>query len=340
MRFATLPTAPARSGLPDRVSVLGFGCAPLMGRVGRKASLAALHAALEGGINFFDTARSYGYGESEALLGEFLAGRREQVVLCTKFGILPAKRGGWKRRLKPVAQAAVRLAPGLRRAAQRGAAGQLVPGQFSLANLRASVETSLRALRTEYVDMLLLHDADPEVLRHGELLDAMGELVRAGKVRMAGVSGPHATAEAMLEQRPAGLTTAQFAMNPASFGFLRILEPLRAAGVFLVANHPFGGADGVDALKTRVAQLQREGSLPTELREKLAVDPGDLLPEVVFSCILQGTGISSVVAAMMSPAHLQRNLRAVERPRFSAAEAETLRRLLTAAPAGSAAGSA
>jgi aryl-alcohol dehydrogenase-like predicted oxidoreductase len=57
-------------------SVLGFGCSAVLGRAGRRASLAALGAAYEAGITFYDTARSYGYGESEALLGEFLRGRQ------------------------------------------------------------------------------------------------------------------------------------------------------------------------------------------------------------------------------------------------------------------------
>ena len=70
MRYVSLP-----NGGPD-VSVLGLGCAAMMGSAGRHESLVALAAAYDSGINFFDTARSYGYGASEGLLGEFCAGRR------------------------------------------------------------------------------------------------------------------------------------------------------------------------------------------------------------------------------------------------------------------------
>ena len=73
------------------MSVLGFGCAALMGRASRGESLKALGTALDAGITFFDTARSYGYGASEGLLGQFLQGRRDKVILCTKFGILLTK---------------------------------------------------------------------------------------------------------------------------------------------------------------------------------------------------------------------------------------------------------
>src|SRR5947209_6356011 len=103
-----------------KVSVLGMGCAAMMGSASRKDSLAALGAALDAGINFFDTARSYGYGASEALLGEFLAGRRDQTVICTKFGILPAARS-WKQAVMPFARGVLKLFPGLRGAARKQA---------------------------------------------------------------------------------------------------------------------------------------------------------------------------------------------------------------------------
>ena len=67
-----------------RASVLGFGCGSVMGRVGREESLRAMNVAWDAGITLFDTARSYGFGEAEAVLGEFLSGKREQAVIATK----------------------------------------------------------------------------------------------------------------------------------------------------------------------------------------------------------------------------------------------------------------
>src|SRR5437764_2607792 len=106
-----------------KVSVLGMGCAAMMGSAGRKQSVAAIGAALDAGINLFDTARSYGYGASEGLLGEQLLQRRDQVVICTKFGILPAARS-WKQAVMPVARGVLKLFPGLRGAARKHA-GQM-----------------------------------------------------------------------------------------------------------------------------------------------------------------------------------------------------------------------
>ncbi|HEY0309234.1 MAG TPA: aldo/keto reductase [Acidobacteriaceae bacterium] len=309
------------------VSVLGLGCAAMLGRTGRRESLAALTAAWDAGITFYDTARSYGYGESERLLGEFFAGeRRQKAVICTKFGILPAARN-WKQRVKPLAQAAVKLFPGLRAVAQRQAAGQIVAGEFSVELLHSSLETSLRALRMEYVDMLLLHAAPMSVLAQDDLMEALQRLVEAGKVRMAGISGEHDVIAASFAQRPRALTTAQFAMNSQQMSFADATEKAAREGWFLVANHPFGGPAGVSACKQRIEAMRNDASLPVELREKLAPD-AQLMPEVVLNVILRGTGVQAVIPAMMQLRHLTGNVRAVQECRFAPEELALLRNAL------------
>ncbi|MDR3745730.1 MAG: aldo/keto reductase [Acidobacteriaceae bacterium] len=308
---------------PD-VSALGMGCAAVLGRTGRRDSLAALAAAWDAGITFYDTARSYGYGESERLLGEFFIGeRRQRAVLCTKFGILPAAQN-WKQKIKPLAQAAVRAFPALRSVAQRQASSQLVAGKFSVEMLKTSLDTSLRTLRMEYVDMLLLHAAPISVLAQEDLLDALQRLVEAGKVRMAGISGEQEVIAASFAQCPRGLKTAQFAMNLSHMGFTEETEKAARDGWLLVANHPFGGPAGVDECRRRIEAMREDLALPTELREKLTQD-AQLMPEVVLNTILSGTGVHAVIPAMMQLNHLRDNVQAVERCRFTAEELALLR---------------
>lgn len=308
-----------------KASVLGFGCSALLGRAGRSESVTALSAALDAGINFFDTARSYGYGDSEAFLGTFLQGRRQEVVLCTKFGIVPAPRTGLKHKLKPLAQAAVRMFPGLRAVARKQAAGQSVAGQFSVQVLRDSFDTSLRELKTDYVDMLLLHAAPADVLDQDDLLDAMGRLVESGKVRMAGISGDQPTIEETFRRRPAVLTSAQFAVNRTNLEFTRQTSQPAAQTMFLVANHPFGGPAGVASTAARVAAMRANEALPVGLREKLDLRDPQLMPEIILNAILSGTGISAVVPAMMKPEHLRSNVQAIDSCRFSVDEIRLLR---------------
>lgn len=305
------------------LSVLGFGCAAMGGRSSRRESLAAIAAAWDAGINFFDTARSYGYGESEGLVGEFLSGRRHEAVLCTKFGILPSSQGGWKQRLKPLARGALKIFPGLRGAVRKQVGDQFVGGQFSVETLRSSFETSLRKLRTDYVDMLLLHAAPVSALEQDDLMEALARLVESGKVRMAGISGELPVMERYFEERTRPLTTAQFALNLSNLGFV---ETTRQNGdLLLVANHPYGGPTGAAGGRAMVADLRNAPEVPAELREKL--DPADpqVLPELVLNSILRGTGVSAVIPAMMQLRHITSNLRAIESCRFSEQELEFLR---------------
>ncbi len=325
MRSVDLPLR--SDGGAAKISVLGFGCAPLMGRVGRKDSLAALAAAENAGINFFDTARSYGYGESEALLGAFLKGRRQSrqsTVICTKFGILPPQ-GGWKQKVKPLAQAAIRVFPGLRKHARKQAVGQTTGGHFTVEVLRDSFETSLRALQTDYVDMLLLHAAPMQVLDQDDLLEAMERLVESGKVRMAGISGDHPVVAETFRRQPKVLTTAQFALNRSCLNFVHETRNPEAQKLLLVANHPFGGPTGVASITETIAAMRRAEILPVELRAKLDADDPQLMPEILLNAILNGTGISAVLPSMMRPASLASNVRAIEQCRFSAEELDLLR---------------
>jgi aryl-alcohol dehydrogenase-like predicted oxidoreductase len=294
-----------------------------MGRVGRRGSLAAVTAALDAGITFFDTARSYGYGESESLLGEVLQGRRGSVVICTKFGSLPVGRGGWKQRIKPLAQTAVRLFPGLRKHARKHVASEFLTGQFSPETLKLSLETSLRELRTEYVDILLMHSAPAAVLDRDDLLDALQRLVESGKIRMAGLSSGQPVIGEFLSRPTSVLTTAQFPLNRTNLDFTR--QTAQAREAFLVANHPFGGAGGVPDTARRVEAMRTSPALPEDLRRKL--DPSDpqLVPEVVLNAILQATGVAAVVPTMMRKTSLLSNIAAIDHCRFSPAEIALLR---------------
>ncbi len=305
------------------MSVLGFGCAALLGRASRQESLSALGSAFDQGITFFDTARSYGYGGSEGLLGEFLKGKREQAFLCTKFGILPAA-NNWKQKLKPLARAAIKAFPGLRKAAQKQAGTQFVAGQFDLATLQSSFETSLRELKTDYVDMLLLHAAPASVLAQDDLLAAMERLVEQGKVRIAGISAELSVISDYFRQRPRPLATAQFALNLSLMDF--VAETEKNADLLLVANHPYGGPGG--SALAKIDELRQSPALSAELREKLAPGDPQVLPEVVLNGILRGTGVSAVIAAMMQPRHISSNLRAIESCRFTGEELKTIRQLL------------
>ncbi len=327
MPYIALPGAPASS--ESRLSVLGFGCAALLGRASRSESLKALATAYDSGITFYDNARSYGYGASEGLLGRFLEGRRDKVILCTKFGIFPVARN-WKQMVKPVARAAIRLVPSLRQAAQRQAAGQFNANQFSVTTLQTSFETSLRQLRTDYVDILLLHEPAASVLQQQDLLEALSRLVEQGKVRAAGLSASLDVTAEVFRQLPAPLSIAQFPLNLSSMAFTQQTSIIgsQVNPPFLVANHPFGGPDGVASTRERIAKLAANKKLSAGLRDKLASDDPQLLPELVLNTILNGTCISAVIPAMINPTHIKANIQAIESCRFTSTELAEIRAAL------------
>jgi aryl-alcohol dehydrogenase-like predicted oxidoreductase len=135
------------------VSVVGLGCNNFGWRIDADASAAAVHAALDAGINFFDTADIYGAGASEEFLGLALGPRRGEVLIASKFGMKMDEQ-------------------------RRGARPEYV---------RRAVEDSLRRLATDRIDLYQLHQPDLEV-PIVETLGALDDLVRAGKVREIGAS--------------------------------------------------------------------------------------------------------------------------------------------------------
>src|SRR5439155_13489080 len=139
------------SGL--HVSVVGLGCNNFGWRLDAEQTRRVVHAALEAGVTLFDTAESYGDGESERFLGRALAGRRADVVIATKFG---------------------------------GRCDTTSPGG-SAENVRWAIDGSLERLGTDYVDLYQYHRPDG-VTPIEETLGALEELVEAGKVRHVGSS--------------------------------------------------------------------------------------------------------------------------------------------------------
>jgi aryl-alcohol dehydrogenase-like predicted oxidoreductase len=147
-----------------KVSSLGLGCMGMSQSYGVTTddaeSIATIHAAIDAGCTFIDTADVYGDGANEELVGRALAGRRNEVVLATKFGF---------KRSDPGSSAPPNVVDG------------------SPAYARQAIDASLRRLGVDHVDLWYLHRRDPQVPIE-ETVGAMAEQVAAGKVRYLGLS--------------------------------------------------------------------------------------------------------------------------------------------------------
>ena len=170
-----------RSGLV--VSVVGLGTNSFGLRLDEERAVAVVRAAVDAGVTFFDTAEMYGDGASERFLGRALAGRREEVVIATKFG--------WERGTDP-------------------------PGG-SAANVRRAIDGSLERLGTDYIDLYQYHRPDGTTPIE-ETLGALEELVEAGKVRHVGSSNFSAEEVRAADElaRERGLSAFISAQNPYS----------------------------------------------------------------------------------------------------------------------------
>ncbi len=222
-----------RSGLT--VSAVGLGTNNLGMKLDEDGSREVVHAALDAGITLFDTADSY--GASEERLGRLLAGRRDDVVLATKFGSDAAARGNGN-------------------GADWGARG-------ARRYVVKAVEASLRRLRTDWIDLYQMHRPDP-LTPVEETLSALTDLVRAGKIRYLGSSNfaGWQVAEAEWQSRTRGLERMVSAQNEYSW-LERDLEAdvvpaLEQYGVGLLPYFPL--ASGVLTGKYRRGEELPEGS--------------------------------------------------------------------------------
>ena len=302
--------------------MLGFGCGSVMGRMGRRDSLRAMNIAWDQGITLFDTARSYGFGEAEAVLGEFLHGKRVQATVATKFGIIPQKLSKMER--------ATRNVPRLRKFFAQDTNYEVPLPEFTVEGLRASLECSLRQLKTDYVDVLFLHEATADVLRQHDLMEALDRLVQAGKVRRVGLN---ADTSVVAEGMGSGLVTLsamQFDANPFD-PVVSAIPRHNRRGMLLIGNHPFGDEQRVTLVQSTLEAISSDKTTPAELRDKLRYADWETITEAIFGVILNSSGIHALVLSMMQEDHLLANVRAVESDRFTIEDLALIRERLLCA---------
>ena len=165
---------------------IGFGCSSLTS-VGHKNAIRLLETAFDAGIRHFDVARYYGYGEAEGILGTFIKSCRAQITVTTKFGIEPPRRTNALRLALGVGRRILRLVPSARKLVQQRASALIKGNAFSVADASRNLETSLRELRTDYIDFYLLHDYVAGSHSSGELIAFLVRAVKAGKIRYFGL---------------------------------------------------------------------------------------------------------------------------------------------------------
>ena len=281
------------------VSVVGLGCNNFGGRIDEASTRAVVNAALDTGITFLDTADNYGDTRSEEFLGRILQGRRDRVVLATKFG---------------------GMRPDLGR-----------EGGASPAYVREAIECSLRRLQTDRIDLYQLHTPDGSTPIE-ETLGALDELVRAGKVREIGCSNFDA---ALLAQADSVVApgAARFASVQNELNLLdrrdayAALPEAERLGLAYIPYFPL--ASGLLTGKFRRGEAPPTGTRvagwPAERTDRVLTDEtfdriealtsfaearGRSLLELAFGWLLSLRPVVSVIAGATSPSQVGANVAA------------------------------
>ncbi|MBZ4023027.1 hypothetical protein CKO11_11205 [Rhodobacter sp. TJ_12] len=209
---------PQLPNCPFETTKIGVGCAYLTAGSPTRHDHRLIHAAFEAGARHFDVAPMYGMGTAERVLGAALAKRRAQVTITTKAGLPGRPAPGYKLIARALA-APIRDKIRHSRVQQswQNTASADIPvarpkGDFAPDSIRRSLENSLRALRTDWVDVLALHEARPEDITD-DLIQLLLDAKAAGKIRALGIASTRADGQHILAQWPNVFEVVQFSLS-------------------------------------------------------------------------------------------------------------------------------
>ena len=300
MQYRTL----GRTGI--RVSEIGFGAwaiggtaeasgMPLgWGHSSDDESLAAIRRARELGVNFFDTADSYGFGRSESLLGIVLSRHRQDIVVATKVGVV------------------------------RTSGGQLRK-DFSKQHIFHAVDGSLKRLRSDYIDLYQLHNPTIDDLHRGHIQEAMERLQDSGKVRFWGVSV--STVDEGLEIVRSGwghaIQVLYNVLNQAPAGELLPLAKERGFGVIarvplasglLTGKYREGAVFAADDIRQNVLTQRRLTEVTQRVDEVTSIIGGAArnIAEGALRFVLANDAVASAIPGARNARQVETNVAATE----------------------------
>lgn len=278
-------------------STVGLGCNNFGWKIDEAQTAKVVDAALEAGVTFFDTADVYGGTKSEEFLGRVLKGRRDQVVLASKFGIK---------------------------------IDDAHPGGAKPEYIRQAAEDSLRRLQTDHLDLYQLHRPD-DATPIADTLGALNALVQAGKVREIGCS--NFSAAQLREAEAAAQGGSRFVSVQNEYSLLKreaeadVLPECEALNIGFLPYFPL--ASGLLSGKYRQGQplppgtriqageqyahlLTPENLAVVEKLIEFAATRGRTILDLAFCWLLRQPAVASVIAGATSPAQVQANAAAAE----------------------------
>lgn len=295
-----------------KVSEVGFGCWAIggtsYGPTQDDQSLEALETAWSHGVNFYDTADTYGHGHSEKLLAEFLKGKpRGQVMVATKVG-WDFYHGGSRKNFAPD-------------------------------YIRFACDESLRRLEIDCIDLYQLHNPSREEIQNGRIVGVLEEMRKKGKVRFIGIS-IHAEGEALAAMEDDRVDTLQVVFNLIDQRMAdKVFPSAKEKGIGILAREPLACGLLTDKYRTD-HEFARDDHRRRWSQEKLALDLQKIehlksilstqrlsLARAALEYVIDFDAVSTVIPGAKTRAQVLENLLATEDPRLRIEEASRLREL-------------
>lgn len=287
---------------------LGFGGSGLMGGISERESLLLLETAFDAGIRHFDVAPAYGHGRAERCLGKFLCGKRDQVTITTKYGILPPAQSGLLEMTRGLVRPTIARLPVVRKRVAQAAAGMRSKAKFSAKGARRSLEHSLRELGIDAVDVWLLHEVTAGDLDGSDLLPFLQDARQRGRIGAFGCGTARVNLGALWQRHPEYCPVLQYEWS--------VMEQTPDfPGAFRIRHRAVSGA---------IAMIQdsfrRDPGLCHRWSDVLDVDLSR--PETLASLLLDAALLSNsnsiVLFSSRVAGHIQANVRALGDPAWSA----------------------
>ena len=312
--MATSPADLVPLGIADiRLSRLCFGTGTLFRLHSSRERQRLLDAAFDLGIRHFDTARSYGLGDAEREVARFLARHRGDVTVATKFGMRVSGTGRLLKPLQTAARRVVGMFPGLRKQLRKRPLPIVAPRCFDLPSAKDSLQTSLRELAIDRIDILFLHEPDDRSLIDPGLVAWLDEARAAGLIRAWGLSGPLPAILAVSHRSPSLGAVMQYACDAIN----RARLPQPPAGPRL-SYSPFA-----NALDPILETLAASGPAAAEWRTRIGLPiTKGAVAELLLADACAEPDRHPVVFSTTRVAHLESLVRAAYDPHMHGRVAE------------------
>ena len=314
-----------------KVSEIGLGCSNVgktFFNMEKDSSLRLLNRAYELGINFFDTADVYRFGNSEKIIGEAFKNKRTEVIIATKVGYNQPPYIAKPAKLLPISiqKQLQKILKNFRKKHKTS----FFSRDFSPEFINKAINQSLKRLNTDYIDLYQLHNPPPEVIEHGEVFNTLDNLKKEGKIRFYGVSAG-TVSDALFCLKNSNVSSLQIAFNIIMQEAKKELFPLaKQKGVAIIARVPFARGLITSKMNIETSTKPIDKSLLNRYRTKVEefsflINKNRSITQAALQFILSHPQVSVVIPGTRKITNLEENVKALESPDLTDEELEKIR---------------